>query len=37
MHPFVGGPTGVEKFFLACEVYKELEVFEMPTCLVTGT
>ena len=37
MNLFAGGPTGVERHFLAGENYKELEVFETPTCPGTGT
>ena len=37
MNFFAGGPTGVLGPILACEDYEEIEVFEMPTCLGTGT
>ena len=35
MNLFAVGPTRVERLFLAGEDYKELEVFETPTCLGT--
>ena len=32
MHLLVGGPAGTGIFFLACEDYKKLELFQMLTC-----